>query len=408
MSVFYGGDLMPKTSGRVIDYTQEEMMVMTGLSRDQFRRGLVRICEMYGFDIDDFKVEKGNINSEFFFTPEVADLLAILLRNLKGHPLKRTNAKVDEISGTSISDYYKDVINDIDEEVRPIVAEAIFCLESHLVAQNVTDWTEPFVKQMTRFLVNLITLKRQDVGESLKQFTKQFDSMNYYLFRGESVMSLAYDSNIEELQRQGILDDDYRKEINKKLHQNNISIDRLIAEMIRWYLPKSKEVRDSNFKEYIFEDNDFMRWAACGNPNQASPTMKRELYYQLEVNYSANKNLLKNNQYVLEHTRNKNAEWKDIATQVSEGNFCEPQEKSIAEKIKILENNIRSCEKELEGYKNLLTELKEQKNEDEKSELLQDIQQRYVEHCKHTDNDYHELEDAVDKFVGRAIHELLK
>lgn len=296
MSVFYGGDLMPKTSGRVIDYTQEEMMVMTGLSRDQFRRGLVRICEMYGFDIDDFKVEKGNINSEFFFTPEVADLLAILLRNLKGHPLKRTNAKVDEISGTSISDYYKDVINDIDEEVRPIVAEAIFCLESHLVAQNVTDWTEPFVKQMTRFLVNLITLKRQDVGESLKQFTKQFDSMNYYLFRGESVMSLAYDSNIEELQRQGILDDDYRKEINKKLHQNNISIDRLIAEMIRWYLPKSKEVRDSNFKEYIFEDNDFMRWAACGNPNQASPTMKRELYYQLEVNYSANKNLLKNNQ----------------------------------------------------------------------------------------------------------------
>lgn len=91
---------MPRKTGRKIDYTQEEMIQMTGLSRSQFVRGLKRICDMYGFDINDFKVEKDNTESAFFFTPEVADLLAILLRNLDKHPLKRSNAKIDDITGT--------------------------------------------------------------------------------------------------------------------------------------------------------------------------------------------------------------------------------------------------------------------------------------------------------------------
>lgn len=42
------------------------------------------------------------------------------------------------------------------------------------------------------------------------------------------------------------------------------------TEMIRWYLPKSIEVRDSNFQEYVFDDNELMRFLGCGNPNEAS------------------------------------------------------------------------------------------------------------------------------------------
>lgn len=45
---------MPRQVGRRINYTQEEMIQMTGLSRSQFVRGLKRICEMYGFNINDF------------------------------------------------------------------------------------------------------------------------------------------------------------------------------------------------------------------------------------------------------------------------------------------------------------------------------------------------------------------
>lgn len=56
-----GREKMPRQVGRRIDYTQEEMIQMTGLSRSQFVRGLKRIGEMYGFNINDFKVEKDNV-----------------------------------------------------------------------------------------------------------------------------------------------------------------------------------------------------------------------------------------------------------------------------------------------------------------------------------------------------------
>lgn len=399
---------MAKLSGRLIDYSQEEMLEMTGLTRHQFRRKLIKLCEMYSFDIDNFKVERDNINSEFFFIPEVAELLAILLRNFDKHPLKRANAKVDEISGTDIKNYYEIMLKDIDEEVHPVVAEAIYCMEGHLVAQNAADWTEHFAKQLTYFLINLTTLKRQDIGESLKQFTKQLDSMNYNLYRGEYVLSLAYDSNIKELSNRGIADSTDRAEINKKLHQSNISIDRLIAEMIRWYLPRSVEVRRNKFPEYVFEDNEMMRFLACGNPNEASVFTQREMYYRLEVNYSVNKSLLKNNQSILELTKAKNAEWKDIATRIEDGNFCEPQEMPVAERIEVIENNILYYEKQLEECRKILTDLKEKDSKDEKNELLDKVQQGYVKHCKEINGNYPELESTVDRFVGRAIYELLK
>lgn len=399
---------MAKLSGRLIDYSQEEMLEMTGLTRQQFRRKLIKLCEMYSFDIDNFKVEKDNINSEFFFIPEVAQLLAILLRNFDKHPLKRANAKVEEISSTDIKEYYEVVLKDIDEEVHPVIAESIYCMESHLVAQNTADWSGRFAKQLTHFLVNLTTLKRQDIGESLKQFTKQLDKMNYNLYKGEYVMSLAYDSNIKELHKYGLVDGTDRKEVNRRLHQSNISIDRLIAEMIRWYLPRAVEVRNNKFQEYVFEDNEMMRFLACGNPNEASTFGRRELYYRLEVNYSANRGVLKNNQYILEQTKIKNAEWKDIATRIEDGNYCEPQEMSVAERIEAIESNILYYEKQLEGCKEILQKLKEKEFEDEKNELLDKVQQGYVKHYKEIEGNYPELEYVVDKFVGRAIYELLK
>lgn len=207
---------MPKLTGRLIDYSQEEMLKMTGLERHKFRRDLARVCEMYDFDINCLKVEKGNKNSEYFLIPEVADLITILLRNLDKHPPKRTNAKIDDITRTEIRDYYESVLTDIDEAVRPSVAETIYCLESHLVAQNTVDWTERFAKQLTRFLVNITTLKEQDIGASLKLFTQKLDEMNYYLYRGAYALSMARDSNFGELQKLGMTDDSCSEEINKK------------------------------------------------------------------------------------------------------------------------------------------------------------------------------------------------
>lgn len=52
--------------------------------------------------------------------------------------------------------------------------------------------------------------------------------------------------------------------------------------------------------------------------------------------------------------------------------------------------------------------MREKDSEDSKDELLDKIQQGYVKHCEKTDNNYPELKSTVDRFVGRAIYEMLK
>lgn len=398
---------MPRQVGRRIDYTQEEMIQMTGLSRSQFVRGLKRICEMYGFNINDFKVEKDNVNSAFFFTPEVADLLTILLRNLDKHPLKRSNAKMEDIKGTSIAKYNRSILDDIDEETREIVSDAIYCREGHLVAQNISDWTIRFVKQLTFFVINLTTLQHQDVGAALNQFTRKIDEMNYCLFRGDYIKEKVLQSNLEEMkQYEG---DNEREDINKKVHLQNISIDHLIAEMIRFYLIDMKNIREEGFKEYELPDmdDDVLRVLVCGDPEDISDFMLRELYYMIEVKHSANIGLLQNNRYIIEHQRLKNNKWKDSIEKIKEGTFEEPFEKRLDERKDILRRNIESCEKELSQYKELLDKLEKQNQEDEKDPFMKEMQEEYVRYCERLEKNYSELFNIVDRFVGRAIYELL-
>ena len=73
-------------AGRNVDFTQKEMEEMTGLDRTRFKRNLEKVCEMYKFDINNFKKEKDNPNSHFTFPPEIAELLALLVRNYDIHP----------------------------------------------------------------------------------------------------------------------------------------------------------------------------------------------------------------------------------------------------------------------------------------------------------------------------------
>ncbi len=45
-------------AGRNVDFTQKEMEEMTGLDRTRFKRNLEKVCEMYKFDINNFKKKK--------------------------------------------------------------------------------------------------------------------------------------------------------------------------------------------------------------------------------------------------------------------------------------------------------------------------------------------------------------
>lgn len=397
---------MPKLSGREIDYSQNDMLKLTGLERREFARTLKKICKMYNLDLSLFKVEKDNENSEYFFIPEVAQLLAILIRNFYYHPLNRKTVKASDVTGMAVNQYYRKVLEDIDENVEPIIADAIYCLEGHLATQNITDWIERFSTQLTRLLLNVVRLKEQNLGDILEKATRKLDSINYNLFVGSAVLNATVDANIEALNRSG-----GGNAYEKKLHQQNISIDRLIAEMIRFYEPKITTVRESNFCEYDFGDDGIMTWfALCGNSNDITVTQKRHIYYQIEVNPFFDEDIRRVNFEKIAKQVVKNSTWKGISTKIAEDDFCDPREASLSEEIKGVEDEIQRCKEELEQQKQKLESLKLLKtgqSEKEREAYFKKIKNAYLEYSKQQDAE-EEVYEVVDKFVGRAIYELLK
>ena len=53
---------------REVDFSQEEMLKLTGLTRKQFRDALLRFCDMYDFKLVDFKVDETNEKRFLFCT----------------------------------------------------------------------------------------------------------------------------------------------------------------------------------------------------------------------------------------------------------------------------------------------------------------------------------------------------
>lgn len=125
-------------AGRKIDFTQKEMQEMTGLGRVQFKRNLERVCKMYNIKVSDFKKEEDNQDSHYTFPPEVAELLALLIKNYDYHPTilanKQDGYKI--VKATDVANYNKRIMNDIDE-MEDIFMKAIYCRPGHYTGYNI-------------------------------------------------------------------------------------------------------------------------------------------------------------------------------------------------------------------------------------------------------------------------------
>lgn len=408
-----------KQKERKVDYTQQDMLEMTGFTRKQFFDGLKKVCDMYNFDIMDFKVDETNKDSGYFFPPEVAELLVLLLRHLPEHPLSRANADKTKITATEISKYNQIILDDIDSNLALVFKKILYCRRGHLVSQEIADWALPLVKQFTYFLVNLTTLKSEDVGAALKLFTKELDKMNYNLFRGNYAITKALEVNNEAIQ-----DDDERRELNKRLNTQNISIDIIISDMIKWELVDAHQIREDGFpdlKDILDYENALYkvigqklsikdREGKCLFEDIKDPSDKelREAYYSYILSCGLDEAEYCHNTEIMEYYREYTKKWNPIDERIRKGTFAEPQEKTIKEQKDILRNNIICAEKDIEEYKKILEGLEQQEEENAKNEFLAEIQNEYANHCSFVDKEYKELHDIVDRFVGQALSEFLK
>ena len=227
-------------------YTLNELADLSGYDRKGFKDRLIRVCEMYGIPIEEFKIYPDEKNSSFLFTPDVAEFVLILVKNIDKHPLYARNAKVQNITATSVAAFLNGILEDVDNSVSDQVKKIIYCRESHHTAQRTSDWAERLSKHLTRFIVNIATLRTEDVGEALRYFTKQLDQMNHALFMNNRFKSIVIHANEAELYGDTVLSEE-QKNLNT-LNDSNIGLDITIATLIKLGIDDIKDIRDEGYQ----------------------------------------------------------------------------------------------------------------------------------------------------------------
>lgn len=410
-----------KKKERRVDFSQDEMVKKSRMeSRTKFIDTFKRICEMYDINPLDFKVDETKEKSGFFFTPECSELLASLIRHHADNPLARKNPDKSKITATAVGMYNNLMIKDIDTELNDIFRKLVYTMPAHMVSQEIANWTKPLVRQLTYFLINITTLGNENVGAALRVFTKKLDEMNYNLFRGNYAVQMARDINSEQFQE----DDDERLEINKLLDKQNLSIDKLIANMIKWFDVYAKDIRDKGFPDLV----DFLReqnsmYGLIGIEKTLTNADGKELfkdiknpsdeelraaYYSLMIEPCLDEGRLKNNEFVMNHYREKVAEWKPITDKILASEFREPSELTIEKKKEILKQNIQIIKSDLAAHEEELERLELLDEDEPKNEFLEKLQKDYIEYCKESDKEYKDLYNIVDIFVGQALNEFIK
>lgn len=419
-----------KKKERRVDFSQEEMIEKTKIeSRTKFKDTLERVCEMYDIDPLDFKVDETNKKSGYFFTPECSELLALLIRHHSNNPLSRKNPDKSKITATSIGMYNNLIINDIDTELNELFRNLIYTRPAHMVSQEVADWSENLVKQLTYFLINITTLENENVGSALEKFTKELDEMNYCLFRGNYIIQKVIDTNDEEINKEQYEEDDEDNEdknyeINKILNKQNMSIDKLIANMIKFFNVDAKDIRESGFpdlqdileeknkinmllglKQVILNEDGKKLFEDIKNPSDEE---LRAGYYELMIKPYLNEVECEHNKYIMNEYRNKTKKWKSIIDKILDDNFREPYELTIEEKKEVIKQNIEVAKKDIIEYQKELEMLEHVNTDKPKNEFLQKLQNDYVEYCKELDKKYKDLYNIVDVFIGQALNEFIK
>lgn len=390
-------------------YTLNELADLSGYDRKGFKDRLIRVCEMYSIPIEEFKIYPDEKNSSFLFTPDVAEFVLILVKNIDKHPLYARNAKVQNITATSVAAFLNGILEDVDNSVSDQVKKIIYCRESHHTAQRTSDWAERLSKHLTRFAVNIATLSTEDVGEALRYFTKQLDQMNHALFMNNRFKSIVIHANEEDLYGDTVLSEE--KNFLNTLDDSNIGLDITIATLIKLGIADIKDIRDEGYqstKNRIRTRQNLLK--AFGNRDP----FVDEILDKLEICNS---------------TEEEREIYREYYLSDDSIDLCYPQKKDMAEYCKKYDASWKSLDDQRIQHKDLETmhkdellqhyaEVRAQLIEVERKQAELHSQMReieialndegYSEYCASIDKKYQGLEDVTNHFIGQALNEFLK
>lgn len=390
-------------------YTLNELADLSGYDRKGFKDRLIRVCEMYSIPIEEFKIYPDEKDSSYLFTPNVAEFVLILVKNIDKHPLYARNAKIQNITATSVAGFFSGILDDVDNSVSEQVKKIIYCRDSHHAAQRTSDWAERLSKHLTRFVVNIATLRTEDVGEALRYFTKQLDQMNHALYMNNKFKSTVIHANEEEFYGETILPE--KQIILDALNDSNVGLDISIATLIKLGIIDSQAIRDEG---YLSTENririiqDLQKVIGCRDPfiddildkleTCNSTEEEREIYREyflsnddVELSYPQKKE-------VAEYCKEHDVSWKSL-----DNKEIEQKDLEAMRKEELLQRHAE-IRKQLIDVERKQTELHSQMREIEIA--LND--EGYSEYCASIDKKYQGLEDVTNHFIGQALNEFLK
>ena len=389
---------MRKPKMRNTDYSLDELAKWTGIERKAFTDQLKRVCEIYGINYEDFKLYKDEDDSSYFFTSETAELVGILVKNIKKHPEYKRTAKSINVEGSKIADFYSALLKDVDELVSDEVKKWIYRSKGHYTTMRVADWSDELIVQLKRFIVNISTLETEEIGAAVSLFAKELDKMNYNMYSVNKLKIEIINSN---------LGDTEVTPVQRAMNELNVGVDTIIVELLKAFMKKSEEDKLCGYPtlhEKLYELKGLYLMMGVKDlaiekaieylNNATTDEQAREVYRQVFMLDEETDAIFKQQDFIIKHYRDRIKDWKATENRVPERESLTVEEKQERESIR----------KEIIEHERKINELKARLDKLNDKETIA----KYKKYCDDIDSQYEEMGEVADKIVGQALYQFLK
>ena len=390
---------------READFTRKEMTKMAGAKSEQaFEYSLEQACEHYKLERELFRMDSETKRGENFFPAEIGELLALLVKAYKSNPAVKATS--NGYSAQNIKAYYDELLEDI-EQLPKEIKDMVYALPSHFTSNRVSIWLERCLPILTNFVVGYLNEKEEDIGALLQRICVDVDKANYNVFYNQYFISLTQKANerIQEEQYGEMLDVLYgpkgtdRDLLQRTLMNQNISVDIELAKLIEYLMLESEGQKSDIFL----------------NPEDEVKELDRETYYRMYLPQYSNPGDVNMKTETLKHYSQGAKGWKTIEERIVAGEGYAPEnipltyELEVSElqsQISFLKDRLSHMEKELEKLQNMT--ISERTERDEKvKEMIDNINELYVDKCKAVRSSSEELLSGTDRYVGQVLWEFL-
>lgn len=394
-----------KGKRREADFTRSEMTFLSDCkSEAAFKYSFESMCEYYGINKQDFKMDKDVKGGESYFPAECGELVALLVRAYKSNPAVKPET-YEKMTAAGIKLYYDELLDEIDRLPKEI-RDMVYSLPSHFTSNRVAIWMERLLPILSEFVIGYIDEKGEDIGALLQRMCVDIDKANYDLFWNQYYLNRIISDNeqFNEEKYGDLLEYLYgpkgteRDDIQRVLANQNLSIDNEISNLVRMLMLDA-----SIYKERILDDNGVI-----------DKELNREDYYSQELSKYSSEGDLRLKLETLKRYSTGAKGWKTIEEKIlSEGYIPSDlhmtyEEELVARELQVehLGKTLGKAEADLEEFRKWDDTMKRARKECAEEDL-NEINKAYVDKCKKMREERKNLYLGTDRYLGQVLWEFL-